>query len=116
MRAGAMRHQIFIRQPRDVDTAKGDREMTYDIPFVSDTPDCYASIEPLVGRELIVAKGIRADLGVKIRMRWISSTPITPRTRLYWYDDTVMQCYHVIPAVDMENRHIEVSYYGIRIN
>jgi len=117
MRAGLLRHQIYIRQPQDKDTAKGDREMTYDIPMPSaDIPNCFAEICPLVGRELIVAKGIRADLSHKIRMRYLSSVGITPRSRLYWYDGTVMQCYNVGPAVDFDNRQIEVSYYGIRIS
>lgn len=111
-----MRHKLFIRQPLDVDTPKGDREMSYDIPLVSDIPSCYAEVCPLVGRELVVARGIRSDLSHKIRMRYISSTTITVRSRLYWYDGMVMQCYQVGPAVDMDNRQIEVSYYGIRIN
>ena len=111
--AGRLRHRVYIRNPVITTTAKGDQLKVFDVPIPSTDPDAWASIEPLVGRELIVARGIRADVSHKIMMRFTRLA--TQLSRIYWYDGVDMLEYHLGPLIDRETRHIYVSYYAVEI-
>ena len=116
VKAGKLCHRVFLRQRIDAAaTAKGDQPMTYEAPTTSMEPDAYASIEPLVGRELIVARGLRADVSHKIELRGQYGAELNATCRIYWYNGVEFETYMLGPAVDKENRQILVSFYAYRV-
>jgi head-tail adaptor len=113
MIAGHLRHRVYVRQPQDTETKKRDMEMIYSPIDLSSSPTHYAEILPLVGRELIFARQYRADISHKIRMRY--TLDINQRTRIYWLGSDKLHQYELGPAVNAENRNIEVTFYAFEI-
>lgn len=111
--AGRLRHKVYIRNPVVTMTPKGDQLQDFQAPIPTDEPDAWASIEPLQGRELIVARGIRADISHLLKFRFTRS--INQLSRVYWYDGVEMLMYHMGPRVDRESRHIYISFYATEI-
>lgn len=112
MEAGKLRHKLFVWQPVDSLTSRGDDEITY----TAGTPRyVYGSVEPLVGRELLFAMQLRADISHKITLRFIPAT-FTHRTQLRWHNGTKFVEYNLGPPLSKENRNIELGFYAIEIN
>lgn len=60
-----MRHKITIKQPGTTQNAFGEQIETW-----SDVVTCWASIEPLIGKEFFAAKQINSEVSIKIRMHY----------------------------------------------
>lgn len=112
MKAGKLRHLLYVWQPVDTATDKADTVITY----VAGTPASeWASIEPLQGRELQVAMQMSGDLTHKITMRYRDD--INFRTKLSWVDGAgTTREFHIGPEVSKELRAIEASYYAVELN
>ncbi len=112
MKAGKLRHLLYVWQPVDTATDKADTVITYTAGNPSSE---WASIEPLQGRELQVAMQMRGDLTHKITMRYRAD--INFRTKLSWVDGAnVTREFHIGPEVSKELRAIEASYYAVELN
>lgn len=125
MKAGKLRHGIYILALTDRMTVKGDRIRTFeDVPTPFDPlaevqaatyrqVDEWAAIEPLRGRELVVAQGMRGDLTHKITMR--HTFDANAENRIVWVaSDTpyVIYIFELGPQVDDELRGIEMTFYA----
>ena len=125
MKAGKLRHAIYILAYTDARDIRGDRIRTFeDIPPAYDPAlqtqpatyrpiDDYASIEPLVGRELIFARGIRADISHKITMRYRAD--IHEQSVLAWVQSDnpyIAYKFQLAPEINAELRAVEMSFYA----
>lgn len=109
--SGNREHLIDIFQPVDTKTVKADVVIKYNSATSFQE---YASIEPLSGRELVVARGMRPDISHKIKL--LHNAQITHRSLLRWMDDNdTARYFRIGPTVDDKLKHIEVSYYAIEI-
>ena len=126
MKAGKLRHAIFVLAFEDVRTAKGDRVRTFaEVPTPFDPTvavqlptyrgnDDWASIEPLRGRELVVAQGMRADLTHRIVLRYRGD--VHEASRIVWVrDEATRLVFELGPQVDNELRAVEMSFYAFVI-
>lgn len=70
---------------------------------------CWASVEPLSGRELLRAQSVQSDVSVRVRMRYNSQ--ITTSHRLSHSG----KVYEIVGVIDLESRHetIELLCKGI---
>ncbi len=65
MRSGARRHAIVFEQQIEAVGAEGANEITWSTLF-----ETRASIEPLSGRELMLAQQVNAEVNTRINVRW----------------------------------------------
>jgi SPP1 family predicted phage head-tail adaptor len=72
---GAMRHRVHVEMPVETLGNYGDVEQTWEVDRA-----CWASIEPLRGREFLEAAQVKADVTHRIRMRWYDG--LTPNHRI----------------------------------
>lgn len=128
MKAGKLRHAIYILRYLDTLTPKADRLRVFEaVPPVFDATlatqpdtyrpvDDYAGIEPLVGRELVVARGLRADVSHKITLRF--RPDVREGNRIAWVQsDTpyVAYVFELGPEVNLELRGVEMSFYAYAV-
>lgn len=80
MRSGDLRHKVKIQQlTESVDSTMGGLTSSWgDIS----SPDEWAAVEPLAGREYHQARSNNSELDTRIRIRYRSG--ITPRMRVLW--------------------------------
>ena len=97
MRAGRLRNYITIQQPTETHDANLELILTW-----STFTQCWASIEPLIGREYWSARQILSEISGKIRMRYING--IT--TKMKVIDGS--KSYDIEAVIDFENRHEEL--------
>lgn len=115
MKAGKLRHAIYVLAFTDTRTPKGDRVREFEAVPTRPTDD-WASIEPLRGRELVVAQGMRADLTHRITMRY--RPDVHEASRIVWVrsdEPLVAYKFELGPEVDDELRAIEMSFYAFVI-
>lgn len=125
MKAGKLRHGIYILALADRKTPKGDRIRTFeDVPTAFDPNvqlqaatyrqvDDWAAIEPLRGRELVVAQGMRGDLTHKITLR--HTFDANGENRIAWVASDapyIVYIFELGPQVDDELRGIEMTFYA----
>lgn len=131
MKAGKLRHGIYVLSFTDRQTPKGDRIRTFEptpTPFDPGAAggvqaatyrpvDDYAAIEPLRGRELVVAMGMRADLSHRITLRY--RPDVHQESRIVWVRSDgpplVAYKFELGPEVDDELRGVEMSFYAFVI-
>ncbi len=118
MRAGELRHRVYVIHYADTYTAKGDRVRQFQTvpPDPDAEPDDYAAIEALKGRELVVAHGMRADLSHKVTMRY--RRDIGPGNRLGWVqadEPLIYRIFELGPMVDRELRGTDMTFYAVEI-
>lgn len=115
MKAGKLRHGVYVLSFTDRTTPKGDRLRTFEpVPTVDARPfDDWAMIEPLRGRELVVAQGMRGDLTHKITLRY--RPDVHMESRIAWVrsdNPLVVYNFELGPEVDDELRGIEMTFYA----
>jgi len=97
MQSGKLRNYIEIQQKVMVENAN--------LEWVESWPSfthCWASIEPLIGREYWSARQVVSEVSAKIRMRYIAGI-----TTLMKVIDG-LKTYGIEAVIDVENRHEEL--------
>jgi hypothetical protein len=69
-----------------------------------------AAIQPVLGKELEVARGIFPQVTHKFSM-WFNST-IKPLSRIYWYNGAKWVRYEVAPILSPDNMNRELFFYA----
>lgn len=77
IRAGQLRHVIYVETKTEARDATGGVTETWTIP---QNGKRYASVEPLTGREFLEAQSVGSDITHKIRMRHYDG--LTPTMRI----------------------------------
>jgi hypothetical protein len=122
---GKFVHRVYIFNPTMTIDAKKDMKYDYNdnnyYNNLTTTPpapevakEIRASIEPLVGRELVVAKGIRADITLKFKS-WFTPALI-PLSRLYWYNGFKWVLIDIATPVTPDFQNRELWFYGCVTN
>lgn len=122
---GKFVHKVWLFNPTITYTAKGDAVYNYNDNGVAGSLDreldlealgalgIRASILPLLGRELVVAKGIKNDITLKFQS-WF--TPVlTGLTRIYWYNGTQWIRLEIATPVTPDYQNRELWFYGCEI-
>ena len=66
---------------------------------------CWASLDPISGREFQAGDQTTADVGYRVRLRYSTkSSEITPKMRIQHKGRT----FEIVRVVDAENRHVEM--------
>lgn len=76
MRAGTLRHRITIEQPAETQNAHGEPVVTW-----SALATCWASVEPLSGRELLMAQQVNAEITHRARLRYVAGVMAKQRVQ-----------------------------------
>lgn len=98
MRAGKLRHLVTVQtELEDQSSMTGAVTKAW-----ATVASVYASVEPLIGRELQRAMAERAELTYTIRTRYLAG--ITTRHRLLYDGKT----FNIRSVVDVEERHREL--------
>ena len=102
MKAGSLRHRVLVEKPTDTQDASGAVALGFTCVAI-----VWASVEPLRGRETLLAEQITAQMDTRIRMRW--SPPLdcmTAKWRLRFKD--VIYNIQSIAHIGHRQREIEV--------
>jgi SPP1 family predicted phage head-tail adaptor len=106
MRAGKLRRRVDIEQPLLDQNAIGELEQTWST-FAANVP---AQVEPLSGRERIVAQQLNTQLDTRVTLRYISG--LTTKMRIKYARTGYTPRYLQIEAfvnLDERNREIVVD-------
>lgn len=93
MRAGQLRHRIMIQKKKTSRNSYGEVSVTW-----MDNMNCWASIEPIRGKEYFSAQQVQAGVTHRITMRHYTladGTKINPNCRIK-YDDRYFNIQSVI--------------------
>ena len=102
VRAGRFRHRVTVQQPDGSADDHGERTQAW-VSF--GTAGRWAAIEPLSGRELVVAAQVDPQLSVVIRMRF---TPgITTQMRVLIHDNRILNIGYIVNR-DERNRELDL--------
>jgi len=77
MRAGTLRHRIIIQSRTETRDDYGGTTPTW-----AAHQACWASVEPLRGKEKVNAEAIGANMSHKVRTRYVSA--VEPEMRILW--------------------------------
>lgn len=100
MKAGALRNFVTIEQPNEVFDSNGELIIQW-VNFTS----VFASIEPLIGREMWASKQTNATVTGKIRMRFINN--LSPKMRIKFNDIY----FNIEGIVNVEEKNTEIVIY-----
>jgi SPP1 family predicted phage head-tail adaptor len=113
MLAGKMRHRITIQENRPPQDEQGRAQRDdYGAPLDSwvDIRACWASIEPLSGREYFAAAQIQAEQVTRFRIRypWIQ---IWPGMRIKYRDPALDadRFFNIQAVIDPDEMHVELQ-------
>lgn len=103
-------HLLHFKVPSGTEAqagnTRGDVEITYVDLDVDNPMLVWASIEPVVGRELLVARQMRGDITHKVTCHYNSS--INHRLIFLWDGRT----FNVGPPVSEDERQVFMSFYA----
>lgn len=109
--SGKLIHRVTVMLALKGSNSRKDTEYTY---VFADPVDEMVGIEPLAGRELVVAKQLRADLSYKISMRYRAD--INHLSKLVWNDDGGRtRTFQLGPAVNTDLRNRVATFYAYEI-
>jgi hypothetical protein len=119
---GKLQHLVFILNPEISVDSRADTIYKYPDGSYSDPvnsnvrnlPAVRLSIEPVVGRELLVAKGIRANVTHKME-GWFNPR-ITALTRLFWWNGTYWTIFEVGSPITLNNMNREMRFYACEVS
>lgn len=118
VRLGDLDKRVTILNPTTVESSRGDATVSYAEPDVD--PEIYASIDPLQGRELVVAKQVRADVTHSVTVRYRDD--IGPRTRLRWWDgrldsndDPIYRYFELGAGLNRRLANDSLRFYAIEV-
>lgn len=103
MQAGKLRHLVTLQSlGARVDDGIGGGS----IPF-ADVAELWASIEPLSGRELLLAGQLDDRMTTRVRTRYYAG--VRPSWRIRWVDNGTVHVFDIKSIADKEERHIELE-------
>lgn len=98
MRAGELRRQITIEQRADTPNSRGEP-----IPAWSTFATVYAAIEPIVGREKIIASQVNDQQEMNVRIRYLPG--VSPKMRIKYGTRT----FQIEGVVNVDERDREMK-------
>jgi SPP1 family predicted phage head-tail adaptor len=98
MRAGKLRHLVTVQEELEDQSSMTGAVTKYWATIAT----VYASVDPMLGRELQRAMAERAELTYAIRLRYMPG--LTPRNRILYDGRT----FNIRSVVDVEERHREL--------
>lgn len=98
MNPGKLRHRITIQKPVEIKDDLNSPQIEW-----RDFTSCWASVEPISGREYILLQNTNSELTVRIKMRYISGITNGMRVK---YGDRVFNI--ISPPIDLDERHREL--------
>ena len=107
MRAGRLRHRVAIQTPAETRNARGEVTRTYPTVAV-----VRASVEPLSGKEMIVAQQVDSQVTTRVRLRYLAGVTSHSRVQLLGPDgdpDHPTRTLHVLSVIDHDQRHISME-------
>lgn len=105
MNPGQLRHRITIQQPTEtVDQYKRPTTGWADYATV------WAAVEPLRGREFLLAQNINTELTIRVRIRYLRG--VTPGMRVKYGD----RIFDIQSVIDLEERHREMHLMCVEVN
>lgn len=104
MRAGTLQHQVEIQRQAGTLDARGDLAQEY-----STIATRWASIRPLAGRELEVARQINERTTHEIRLRFDRTLQLTTRDRILYRDAVsgAVTIFGILDVRDPDLAHVE---------
>lgn len=97
MRAGQLRHRVTIQTLAEVQNAFGEVPQLW-----QDAVECWASIEPLSGRELFAAQQVRPEVTHRITMRY---REIGPKNRIMFGT----RAFHIDSILNKDERNVMLT-------
>ena len=98
MRAGALRNEVWIKSPTATTDTYGDTTISWGTVAV-----CWASIEPLRGREWVASGMENSEITARCRIRYYSG--ILPTMRVYLGSRT----FEIVSVIDPNERNAELE-------
>lgn len=98
MRAGSLRHRVSILHASEGRGTMGDVTSQWQA-----IGTCWASVEPLSGRELMLAQQIQAEATIRVRMRYRSD--VTHQSRILHNQRTL----DVVQVINPAERNEELE-------
>jgi len=98
MRAGQLRHRLTLKSRSVTPDSYGQ-----DITAATTQATVWGSVEPLSGRELLLAQQVQADVTHRVRIRFHDG--VHPK----WTVTHDSRDLHVLSVVDVEERGIEME-------
>jgi SPP1 family predicted phage head-tail adaptor len=98
MRAGKLRHRIVIQEKSVTRTASGAETVSW-----AEYDTLWASVEPLSGRELEMAKQLHDEISVRMWIRYRSG--VAPEMRVSWDSRT----FDVVSVLNTAERDIKMQ-------
>lgn len=100
IQAGKLRHRVLFQQPT---TRPGQFNEPVPTGTAAAVLTCWAAIETLTGRELWLARQVRADVTHRIRMRYRSG--LEPRMEAVYQG----RVFELLEVLDPDERRIELE-------
>jgi SPP1 family predicted phage head-tail adaptor len=100
MKLGKLKHLITIEKKLFIKNEFGEEEVSWE-SFVQ----CYASIEPLLGREYFLANQTQSDVSHKVTIRWRDG--INPGYRMSWND----RIFDITSCLNVDEMNVEEILY-----
>jgi SPP1 family predicted phage head-tail adaptor len=105
MNPGKLRHRITIQQPSETkDEYK--RPTTDWVDFAT----VWAAVEPLRGREYLLAQNTNTELSVRVRIRYLRG--VTPGMRVKYGE----RFFDIQSVIDVDERHREMHLMCVEVN
>lgn len=106
MNPGHLRHRVIIQQP--VETKDHLKRPSTDW---ADFATVWAAVEPLRGREFMLAQNTNSELTVRIRIRYLPGVTNAMRVK---YGDRIFNIQS--PPIDVDERHREIHLMCTEVN
>lgn len=104
MRSGTLRHRVELQEPTRAKSESGAPKPTSWRTF----RECRASIVPLSGRELLLAKQVEARVTHELRVRKDPSSDVRTSHRVLFKDGARNRVFEVLGVTNTEERDREL--------
>ncbi|MCK4624074.1 MAG: phage head closure protein [Phycisphaerae bacterium] len=101
MNPGKLRHRLVLSKRTFTQDAAGEQHATW-----ATQATVWGSVEPLSGRELLVAQELQANVSHRVRIRGYGTTEITPDWRVTHLTRTL----EIASVIDPEERGAEYEF------
>jgi len=102
IRAGKLSKRITIQTPTETADSYGEPDLSW-----SSYHECWASIEPVSGRELVASQQTQAMVSHLVRIRYKAG--VTPRMRVKYMKDGTARYFGIGSVVNVDERNEEMQ-------